>query len=349
MKITIAWNVWNNYLDTALASEILRLENKTKGIFDELHLISQGGYTEPPGEIYGKYLDGHFFVDYPRVPLLDLHPKFIGVFRVIEGIQKAFIYAEKHNHDYVLVTQADAWPLSLEKLNALLNRKELKETCVSARVGLVTGLELNFGSCVPLFDDHFIILNIKECQKHNIFDYDHSARFLRPHFGHFGGIHNILCCFVDQRVPKGKFYIYTYLEDAIGQYGDYCGWRLLPWQYQTSTGFLHANCAQLPSLNNLRAAFLHDFGYTKYPLIKEYYEEISPDMKMFARHNGAIVYKKSLKRKIAVSLSWKARRLYTRILRIRYDAKYESFNHDEGKKTLSYFDKMKHILPITLT
>lgn len=345
MKITIAWNVWNNYLDTALDSEILHLENQSKRVFDELHLISQGGYPEPPTDTYSQYLDDHFFIDCPKIPLLEVHPKFVGVFRVIEGIQKAFIYAKKHNHDYAVVTQGDAWFLSVEKLYNLLLKEEITRAAVSARTGLVTGLELNFGSCVPIFDDHFIILNIKECLKHNVFDYDHSAKFFRPHFGHIGGIHNILCCLVDQRVPRGKFYIYTFMADAISQYGDYCGWRLLPWQYQPSTGFLHANCAQMPALNGLRAVLLHDFGYTKYPLIKEYYEKVSPDFTKFTRRHGVVVYKRKLRRKINTALYWQMRKLYHSFLR----RKYERCFGDRLKNTLYYYDKHKHILPPTLT
>ncbi|HKZ56336.1 MAG TPA: hypothetical protein VJ024_01395 [Thermodesulfovibrionales bacterium] len=345
MKITIAWNVWNNYLDTALGSEILRLENQSKGIFDELHLISQGGYPEPPSGKYSQYLDGHFFVDYPKVPLIEVHPKFVGVFRVIEGIQKAFRYAEQHHHDFAVITNADGWFLSIEKLYGLLRKEELQNAAVSMRIGLVTGLELNFGSCVPLFDDHFMILNVRECQKHRVFDYDHSARFFAPHFGHMGGIHNILCCFTEQRVPKGKFYIYTSMEDALGQYGDYCGWRLLPWQYQPSTAFLHANCAQMPSLNGLRAAFLRDFGYTKYPLIKEYYEEVSPDCKKFIRRHGVLVYKRDIKRKTIITLYWQIRKIYHHFLR----RKYERYFGDRLKKTLYYYDKHRHIMPANLT
>ena len=344
MKITIAWNVWNNYLDVALGSEILRLENQSKGIFEELHLISQGGYPEPPSEKQGQYLDGHFFIDYPRVPLLELHPKFVGVFRVIEGIQKAFRCAEKNNHDFVIVTNADAWFLSIEKLHHLLQKEEIKASAVSARIGLIVGFELNFGSCVPYFDDHYIILNVKECAKHNVFNYDHSARFFSPHFGRLGGIHNILCCFIDQRVPKGKFHIYSYEDDTIGQYGDFCGISLLPWQYQFSTSFLHANCAQMPSLDNLRAAFLHDIGFTKYPLIKEYFKDVSPDMSKFSRRHGVLVNKKMMKRKITTSFYWYSRKSYHTFQILRHKLTHAK-NKNVHSDTLYFFNKYKHVWP----
>ena len=344
MKVTVAWNVWNNYIDSALASEILRLENQEKGIFDELCLISQGGYPKLPSKKQSQYLDGHFHVDCPDVPMLKVHPKFTGIYRVFEGIQRAYIYAEKKNHDFVISTNADAWILSIEKTCKLLQREEMKEAAVAARIGLTTGLEINYGSCVPSFDDHFMILNVNECRKYGVFDYDHSVRFFYPHFGLFG-IHYILSLFVDQRVPKGKFYAYSHLEDAIGQYGDYCGFNLIPWQYEITTGFLHANCAQVPALNKLRAAMLKDFGFTKYPLVLEYFNEISPNMTDFKRRHGVFVNKKNLKRKGFETLYWVSQNLYQNILYKKYKKRY-SKNAEIDVSTLAHFDKFRHVKPV---
>lgn len=350
MKLTVAWNVWNNYLDTALGSEIFRRENEEKKIFEEVHLISQGGYPESPTKEQTQYLDGHFVVPYPEVPLIQAHTKFKGVFRVIEGIQRAFRYAEEHGHDYVIVTNADAWFLSLEKLRALLNSEEVENAAVSMRVGWLTGLEINFGNRVPLMDDHFMIFNIAECKKYGVFDYDHSARFWRPHFGHFGGIHYILHCWVNQRVPAGKFYIYSDLKDTVNHYGDYMGWNLLPWQYQPSTGFLHANCAQVPSLNRLRAAFLDDLGYARYPLISRYIKETAPNPRLFRRRGGLLVYKKSLQRLIKESLWWYSFKILSNWRKKKYKSYYASLPEgDVRKKTLEYFDQYKHIKPYWLT
>ena len=114
MKLTVAWNVWNNYLDTALGSEIFRLENEEKKIFDEVCLISQGGYPESPTKEQTQYLDGHFNVAYPEdLPLIQKNQSYKGIFRVLEGIQHAFRYAEARGHDFVVVTIGDAWFVSL--------------------------------------------------------------------------------------------------------------------------------------------------------------------------------------------------------------------------------------------
>lgn len=350
MRITIAWNVWNNYLDTALGSEIVRRENEEKKIFEEVHLISQGGYPEPPTKEQLQYLDGHFFVEYPMMPLIEKHVKFKGVFRVLEGTQRAFRYAEKRGHDYVVVTNGDAWFLSLEKFHTLLEDDRVKNAAVSMRVGWITGLEINFGNRVPLMDDHFMIFNIAECKKYQVFDYDHSARFLSPHFGHFGGMHYILMCFVNQRVPKGKFHIYSDLSDTINHYGDWTGWNLLPWQYQLSTGFLHANAAQVPSLDRLRAAFLDDLGLTRYPLVAKYCSEIAPDARLFRKKYDVLVYKKPLKRAVKEAYWWWSHRAYWRLIRSRYAKEYAGMeSNDVRAQTLKYFDQYRHIKPYWLT
>ena len=71
MNLTVAWNVWSNYGDTLLGSEILRLQNAEAQTFEQLHLITQGGYPEPPSEAEGQYLDGHF-----DIPIDEKKPSF---------------------------------------------------------------------------------------------------------------------------------------------------------------------------------------------------------------------------------------------------------------------------------
>lgn len=351
MKITVAWNVWNNYLDTALGSEIFRRENEENKIFDEIHLISQGGFPEPPTKEQTQYLDGHFEIAYPEgTPMLNVHQIYKAIFRLLKGIQHAFRYAEARGDDFVIITNADAWFLDLEKLNALLTTDGVQQAAVSMRVGWLTGLELNFGNRAPLMDDHFMIFNVSECARFDVFNYDHSARFFRPHFGHMGGVHYFLMCFINERVPTGAFHIYTTLKDTFNQYGDFMGWNLLPWQYQPSFGFLHANAAQVPSLHHLRAAFLHDLEFTKYPLIQKYYQEIAPDSRLFRRRRGVLIYKKPFKRALKEALYWYPYRCYTSLMRQKYARQYNALSERSiHKKTLIYFDAMRHIKPYWLT
>lgn len=351
MRITIAWNVWNNYLDTALGSEIFRLANEEKKIYNEVHLISQGGYPEAPSKEDTQYLDGHFTVAYPEgLPLLKVGTMAKAIFRLLEGLKHAFTYSHAQGHDFAIVTNADAWFLDLEKLETLLNTAGVQQAAVSMRVGWLTGLELNFGNRVLLPDDHFVILNVRECARLGIFDYGHEAQFFRPRLEHFANLHYVLTCFLHERVPQGALHRYTALEDTLNQYGDFTGFNQLPWQYQPSFGFLHANAAQTPSLHRLRAAFLHDLGLTRYPRIEKYYSQTAPDPHLFRRRRGVLVYKKPMERALKEALYWYPYRWYTALMRRKYVRLYDAL--PEGrveKKTIHYFDALHHIKPYWLT
>ncbi len=150
MKLTIAWNVWNNYEDTLLGSEMVRLSNQERRRFESLYLVSQGGYPTPPSQTQMRYLDQHLEVAIDEDnTLIRYHPKYKGVFRVLNGLRQAYEVALAQGADFALVTNADAWCLDLDKLAALLERRDGGESAVSARIGLVTGLDVNYGDYVP--------------------------------------------------------------------------------------------------------------------------------------------------------------------------------------------------------
>ena len=140
MKLTIAWNVWNNYEDLLLGSEIARLQNEELGVFDTLHLISQGGYPKPPSNRESRYIDGHFLIEIQEnLKLLEIHVKYRASLRVLEGLRHAYEYARQKGDDYALVTNGDAWCLDIRKLKRLLQEDGVKQSALSARIGLVTG------------------------------------------------------------------------------------------------------------------------------------------------------------------------------------------------------------------
>ena len=50
MKLLMAWNVWDNYSDLLLGSEIASMQNDEVKVFNSLNIISQGGYKYPPNK-----------------------------------------------------------------------------------------------------------------------------------------------------------------------------------------------------------------------------------------------------------------------------------------------------------
>lgn len=295
MRLSIAWNVWNNYLDVLLGSEIVRLENERLNVFEQLFLLSQGGYETPPDAREMRYLDRYQAVEIDeQMAAIKQHVKYRGVYRVLNGLKKAYEYGVENHSDFVVVTNGDAWFLNLNLLRQLLEKSPVVNAAISARVGTVTALYNTFGSRIPFFDDHFIIINVALCQNLKVFEYD-TPKAYEANFLHYGGIHYMLCALMDEIVPAGYFHIYTHLRDCVNHYGEYCGFSLLPWQYQPTFGFLHANCAQEPFLHDLRAAQLKLHGLDRYPEVARYCEQYLPQRTMSTHHEkGYVAYRKSL-------------------------------------------------------
>ncbi len=270
MKITIAWNVWNNYEDVLLGSEILRKRNDETAVFEELKLISQGGYPQAPTSRQKKYLDSTLKIEVDlNNSIVSENSRNIGALRIIAGIKSAFNYANLAKSDFLVITNADGWFLDLGKLKKLLLKTEVQCHCISVRVGKTTAVINNFGDFIPFFDDHFIIINVKRSKALNIFAYD-SLKCVTPIFRKFGGFHYMLGCYFEEVLPKDELYPYTDSNRSLNHYGENIAHNLLPWQLQNEFGFLHANCIELPKLHILRASLLRIYKYDRYPEISEY-------------------------------------------------------------------------------
>lgn len=350
MKLTIAWNVWNNYEDLLLGSEIARLQNNEFDAFESLHLISQGGYPKPPSLRESQYLDGHFQIKInENHAILKLHVKYKAAFRVLEGIRHAYEYARKNGDDYALVTNGDAWCLDIRKLKCLFQEDAVKNNAISARIGLVTALDSSWGSHAPFFDDHFIILNIALCERHKVFDYN------EPNFGsnlaHWGGIHYMLMSMVDGRVPPGLFHSYTYVEDSVNQFGENSGFSLLPWQYQPKYAFLHANCYQEPDLHPLRVEMLRFNGLDRYPEVSAYCQTFSADSEAFGYADEYVYFRQTLIEWVRVNLIRWPPELYRQALGYLCFRRYAQVKHSlqpNISNTFDYYDLYRHVLPLDL-
>lgn len=351
MKLTIAWNVWNNYEDLLLGSEIARLQNEELGIFDSLHLISQGGYPEPPSDRESQYIDGHFPIESNKNHelLINSHIKYKAALRVLEGLRHAYEYAREKGDDYALVTNGDAWCLDIRKLKCLLQEDGVKQSAVSARIGLVTGLDLSWGSHAPFFDDHFMILNIALCERHGVFEY------VEPNYGvnlvDWGGIHYMLMSLVDERVPPDLFHSYTHVEDAVNQFGENSGFNLLPWQYQPNYAFLHANCFQESDLHPLRAELLRFKGLDQYPEVGAYCRTFPAGSEAFGYAGEYVYFQQTLIEWLKVNLIRWPPELYRRVLGhllFRRFARIKHMLQPSIANTFEYYDLYQHVMPLSL-
>lgn len=268
LKITYALNVWNTYQEVLLNCEILKRLNEESESFEEVHCISLGGYLEPPTPEQAIH-STHYHISTPSFAE-GRSVKFQSLYRVLEGFKKAYHIALERGSDFAVVTNSDAWILDAGKLHRLLLSKEMQEAAIGCRIGELTGLSISMGPRLPQIDDHFLIINVNVCRRLGVFDYDHDVKLYHSKFEHIGGIHNVLGLFFCARVPTGKLHIYSHAESALGQYGDFSGWNLLPWQLEPDTGFLHANCAQLNELHYLRAELMRQLKLDRFEKIASY-------------------------------------------------------------------------------
>lgn len=351
MKLNLFWNVWDNYSDVLLGSEIIYNLNKEKKVFAKLKLYSQGGFDPPKLPGYFKYIKYHYNIKIDEASeLIKIHKKYKGVLRVLNGIKQAYEISLKDEADYVLITNADAWVLDIEKLNQILKSEKILKSAISCRVGVNSGLEINYGAYIPFFDDHFMIVNVKLCKKHNIFNYQNPKAF-NPKFVKYGGIHYMLGVLMDERVPKGLFNIYSNMRNCLNHFGENSGFSLLPWQYDPDYSFLHANCHQEPYLHNLRAAILKLNKLDRFNFCKSYCDKYK-NQKDIVIKNKIVYFRRSLKNLYAYCIHYYPLKLYHTFLKIfryeKYSFKKKYFLKRDSSEIESY-NFYKKVQPLAIS
>ena len=343
MNIAVVWNVWSNYEDVKIASEILKLENRRTGVFDAVHTMAQGGYPDPPSDEQRSYLD-----EFQRVEIdenwkpIRKHMKYKGVYRVLEGIKNAYVFGAKKQVDYVVVTNGDAWMLDASKLRRLLERPGVQAAAVSSRVGPTTALYNNFGGFVPFFDDHFVIINVEVCKRLGVFDYSRPQAYDSA-FYTFGGIHYLLWVLYNEIVPSGFLHRYTTMSDCVNHFGERGGFSLLPWQYQPSFGFLHANCEQLPELHPLRAAQLRLNGLDRYEFARRYCDQHDKSRRPIGTsRKGFVYFKQSLREKVTYALLHLFRNARNDLRQVGSARRLAELRKSTGVVSGSMFDPARH-------
>lgn len=351
MKLNIFWNVYDNYFDSLLGSEIIYNLNEKYNSFDELKLYSQGGYHIPPGKNHLKYIEEHFKIGInENHELIKIHNKYKGVLRVLNGIKNAYEVSLKNNADFAIMTNADSWFLDIQKLKNVFTKKKTLNNSISVRVGVVSGLEINYGDYIPFFDDHFMILNIKLCKKHKVFEYKNLNKF-NPHFVSFGGIHYMIGTLLDQIVPQNQLNIFTNLLDCVNHYGEKSGFSLLPWQYDPKLSFLHANCHQEDNLNDLRASILRKKGLDYFPYTKIYCDKYR-NSKSISSNEEFVFYKKTAINQLKFLVKYYPIKLYHLLI---YTVKFKKFStkksliRNRKKSEIDFFRKFKDIVPLAIT
>tara|TARA_Y100000768_G_C23959243_1_gene674422 strand:- start:373 stop:1443 length:1071 start_codon:yes stop_codon:yes gene_type:complete len=352
MNVTFAWQVYNNYDDVLYTSEIVENLNKENKFFKDLFQISQGGFEIPPSKLQSKYLNKHFNIDIEsNNELVKKFKKHIGILRLVKGYKNAFIYANKKKSDFLIISNADSCILDLKPLYNILKSNKMSECCIGIRKGFIGGISFNSGSFVPFYDDHFLIFNIEECNKYKVFDYL-ELNFWENTLIDFFGIHYFIKCFLDERVPPGKVYEYTNLQDTVNHYGENCGSSLLPIQFQKKLKILHANTTHNKKIDRLRAAYFKLYKFDRYKEISNYVQKFENNYEIFINKKYKFpFFKVKIKEKIKIILYVHIYKIYNylRIILFYKKNQYKINNDIYDYDPIKYYKLVSHIYPINIS
>lgn len=360
MNILISWNGWSNYDDILLGSELCRELNKKK-IFDSLFLTAQSAFNEPPSKKQTQYLDKFFKIStsIDKKKIDNVNKQLVPA-RIFEGFKIAYEYALSNNCEYAIVTNADAWFLDLEKLKKLLSRKEVYNACISSRVGKFTYLFSNFGSYAPFYDDHFLIINVNECRKYNVFNLENLD--IMETLYEDGGFDYQFSRFLDFNVPDDKHYAYSDLSNSINHFGMWNNANLLPFIYEHEYGFLHSNVAVDNYLHFHRAKLIKHLDLNKSKFLNEYCKNYKSDNKFYYEKNDLIFLKPSISYRLKIYFYLFLRKIfYSFLIYLKYKKinliyqKYINKNHDPLKFYNKYikiptsiFSKVKYHIDLSV-
>lgn len=255
-KISILWNLWNNFEDLLLGSEIASNFKKINNKYDEIYLWGSSRCPILPKKKYTQYLDDYIQIELPRkLNFNDKHLKIKAAYSVLKGFLLAIDKSIKLNLDYAIITNVDAWMLDSQKLINLLESKVVNENSISIRSYYGSGLFSKDINYFPYIDDHFIIVNIKKFNPNNL---KKMTKIINkfPLFLNDGGIHYLLLNIFESCLDHNKLGIYNSGDFCLNHYGEKTYGTLIPLQYQSNTAFLHANCSQVEELHAIRAKFL---------------------------------------------------------------------------------------------
>jgi hypothetical protein len=352
MKILFSWNLWNNFDDLEIASEIVYNVSKNFEGFDIIQ-ISQSGYEEYENKINYNYILKHFKLNIDENhPIISLHKKNMTVMRIFNSFINAYNYSVENNCDFFLVNHADAWILELNPLFNLLKSQQAQNSAILCRMGINASVDNSFNEFVPFYDDHYLIFNTRECSRLGVFTSNFDFLF-NSFFLYFGGIHYLLKLFFDKEIPTDKLFVYSNLLNCKNHYNDFSGYNLIPLQFDDKFSFLHANCEQLQKLHPLRLKYLMNYRLDDFPSTRKYkkkYLNLLSSQKITTVGNYSY-FNESVIQKIYIKISQFPFDIKRRF-ELKYFKRYMLFkmkirNYNCG--ALYYVKLTKHIVPLGIT
>ncbi len=236
--------------DDAMISSLLAKSKLSKffNLFIRLSLAEDNiNYSK-----YNKYFDKITTVPCPDTGNLNKvkHQSNIPALRLFHSIIQSGNEAMDKGFDYIIYLNSGSWIFSDHGIKNVISKIENK--IFASRVLKFSNVK-GFGC-----EDHFLIINLKNAKKFDIFNHQPDSRVYSPIDFNFGGIHRILFMWYSL-YPIGSLYVYSDLTNSINLYGVSKFDSLLPFNWDYENFFMHSNIRN-KKIYHLRYLYINKFA-----------------------------------------------------------------------------------------
>jgi hypothetical protein len=191
-------------------------------------------------------------IPYCKKKILNFYKENIGSIRLFNSILRSGNDAIKKEYDFIIYLNSGSWILNFKEIKKLINYLKKNKKVVGTRIlGYLRGKAF-------FFDDHFLIVNLKQAKKFNFYNIKPDSRPFLPLDFYYGAIHKNLFTWFSI-LPKSKVYLYSCLSKSFDEYGN-LGSKFIPLSYDYKFNLLHSNI-RYEKILPLRYAYLKKFKY----------------------------------------------------------------------------------------
>ena len=165
--------------------------------------------------------------------------------------------AIKENCDFIVYLNAGSWILSPTKLIKLLNSLKKK----------VAGVRIAKRDKYLIIDDHFLIINLKNAKKINLFNQNSNNRVWNTFTLNLHSIHGVLLGWLNT-IPFDGVKVYYDHSNSLNHLGEKC-YTFNPLHFDYQNLFLHSN-HKYKYLENLKKIYLDRYLKNKNKEILKY-------------------------------------------------------------------------------
>lgn len=254
MKIYFSISCHTALLDAIIAADLIKSLLKKEDIKYFINLT-----ITDPKIIKKEHNIKNFFnrIQIAKIPkvknkIYKYYKQNIGSIRLFDSIIVNGITAMKANYDFIVYLNSGSWFLDFSPFKNLISFLKNNNKVVGCRIqAFLRGKSL-------FFDDHFLVVNLREAKKLNFYKVSKDSRAYIPLDFYYGAIHKCLFSWFS-KLPLSSIHVYSCMSEVFNEHGN-LGSRFIPISYDYKFKLLHSNY-RFKIILPLRYAYLERFGY----------------------------------------------------------------------------------------